>query len=430
MMLQALVVNSVTLVDNLMIGELGDLALSGVSSSNRYYLIANFCGNAIIAAGVIFLSQYYGAEDEGKMKECFRILLIFSLMTAVFFTILARIFPERILRFIIDDDDVVSVGAQYLRICCISYVPTILSMSIAGSMRALGKPRVPMMISIFSVILNVLFDYALIFGHFGLPALEVSGAALATLLARIIEMTIYLLVLKQSDLPFKTAVKDLFSFDRGLTKRLLSKAVPLLFNEFLYTFGTTFLLKCYSSRGVTVNTAYTMSMTFADLFFVLFSGMATATSVLIGIPLGAGEMEKARDNGYKLFVFSLLLSVLFGSLMFSASYLFPLLYRNVSEEALALAENFMKIMAFFFVVYMFNTQTYFTLRAGGQTRATMVMDSFFMWLVNIPVVYFFAYHTAIPVIFVYVIGQSTDFIKGFLSWHLLRREKWVANLTV
>ena len=429
LMLQALVVNSVTLVDNLMIGELGDAALSGVSSANRYYIIVNYCSTAISAAGIIFLSQYYGAQNENKMKECFRILTIFSLLTGAVFVFLARFFPEQILRFIIDDDEVVRLGGMYLKLCCLSYLPTIVSVCIGASMRALGRPKVPMLISIFSVLLNVAFDYVFIFGRFGLPALGVEGAAVATLLARLIEMILYIFALHASDMPFKTRITEFFRFEPVLMKRILSKAGPLLINEFLYTFGNTFLLKCYSFRGVSVNTAYTMTLTVQDLFFVLFSGMATATSVLIGIPLGAGELEKAKDNGYKLFVFSLLLSLLFGSVMFGVSFLFPVLYRNVSEDALYLAERFLKVNSLFFIAFTFNTQTYFTLRAGGQTRQTMVMDSVFMWSVMIPTVYILDYHTAIPVVIVYMIGQGTEFLKGILSWYFFRKEKWVVNLT-
>ena len=355
LMLQSLVVNSVTLVDNLMIGKLGDAALSGVSSANRYYMITNYCSIAISASGIIFLSQFYGAGNEKKMEECFRILTIFSMLGASIFVLAAYLFPDRILRFIINDDEVVRLGASYLKLCCLSYLPTVVSVCIASSIRALGKTKVPMMISIFSVLLNVLFDYIFIFGHFGVKAYGVVGAAYATMLARFIEMFLYIGALHISDFPFKTRLIDFFSFDKSLMISILSKALPLLVNEFLYTFGTTFYLKCYSVRGVTVNTAYTMAITFSDLFFVLFSGMATATSVLIGIPLGAGELEKAKDNGYKLFVFSLFLSLLFGVLMYSASYLFPVLYRNVSKEALELAESFMKVMALMFIAFMFNT---------------------------------------------------------------------------
>ena len=233
LMLQSLVVNSVTLVDNLMIGRLGDAALSGVSSANRYYILVNFCCLAITSAGVIFLSQYYGADNEKKMKECFRILTLFSLLAALAFVLLAHFFPEAILRFIIDDDAVVALGSSYLKICLFSYGPTVLSVCIASSIRALGRTKVPMVISICSVLLNVLFDYVLIFGHFGFRPMGVEGAAYATLLARLIEMALYLLILKLSDYPFKSELRDFLFFDVSLMKTILKTAIPLLINEFL-----------------------------------------------------------------------------------------------------------------------------------------------------------------------------------------------------
>ena len=430
LMLQALVVNSVTLVDNLMVGELGDLALSGISSANRYYMVMTYSTLGITGACVIFLAQFAGANNIPKMKESFRISLVLSLLMSFIFVSIAMFFPRNIVAFIVNDAKVIEIGAAYLSICCLSYIPTIISSCISQAMRAVGEAKIPMFISMFSVLVNVILDYLLILGRFNFPALGVRGAAIATLVARVLEMLIYLYTLKRNDFAFKTKITKIFSFELKLAKNILIKGLPLIFNETMWSFGMAFLVKCYSSRGVLVNTAYTMSATVSDLFFVLFSGMATATSVLVGTPLGANDLEKGRDNAYKLIIFSCLLSLVFALMLFGASFMMPLLYRNVSDEALALSSSFMKVMALFFILYMFNTQCYFTLRAGGDTRSTMFLDSFFMWLFNIPLVYFLAYLTDINVLLVYIIGQSTDLLKAFLSISLVRKEKWVSNLTV
>lgn len=430
LMLQALVVSSVTLVDNLMIGQLGDLSISGVSSANRYYMIMYYTAIGTIAACIIFLAQYYGANDESAMKETFRISLVSSLFLTLIFSLFAFFKADFIIKFIIDDKDVIDIGSRYLRICCFSYIPMVISNCIGQAMRALGKPKVPMYISIFSILLNVFFDYVLIFGCLGFPRLEIEGAAIATVIARFIEMLIYIYVLRISDFPFETRIRDIFKFRFILFKTIMFKAFPLILNEFLFTFGQTSILKCYSFRGVIVNTAYTIANMLADLFFVLFSGMSTAVSVLIGTPLGAGDLEKAKDNGYKLLVFSCMIALVFASLMFLSSFLIPLLYRNASIESITLAKQFLRVMAFFFIIYTFNTHIYFTLRSGGETTTTLFMDSLFMWTMVVPIVYYLAYHTNINVLNIYVVAQCTDFIKMFLSYYLFRKEKWVKNLTI
>lgn len=428
LMLQQLIVSSVNLVDNLMVGQLGDLSLSAVSSANRFYFIAQTGINGLVAACTIFLAQYHGAENEEKMRESYRFSLVSSYLLCSVFFIAAILFPNEIIRFFIKNEEIVLIGTQYLRIACLSYLPMVLSLATSSAMRAMGNTKTPLFISMFSVFTNVVLDYVLIFGEFGFPALGVEGAAIATVMARVLEMTLYMLALKKMDMPFKTRVTDLFHFTFDLAKNITKKAVPLCTNEILWSSGMATLMKLYSTRGVIANTAYSMTTTIADLFFVLFAGMATASTVMIGTSLGANRIDEARDNGYKLIVFSMLLSLVFAAVMFGSSFLVPSLY-NVSKEASDLASNFLRVESCLFWLYMFNTQCYFTLRAGGDTKSTMFMDSGFMWTFNLPLVTLLAYATDISIILLFVAGQCTDFVKAIISYKLVKKEKWLTNLT-
>lgn len=429
LMLQQLIVSSVNLIDNLMVGQLGDIALSAVSMANRFYMIVWAGVNGTIASSVIYLSQYRGASDEDHMKQSFRFMLVSSYLLCIVLFVIAFFFPEKVIGFFINDINVIRTGASYLKIAAISYLPSVLSLSVASAFRALGETKKPLYISIVSVLTNAIFNYLLIFGVFGFPQLGVVGAAIATLIARIVEAFIYLILLKRSDMPFKTNVFHLFRFELELAKRITIRALPLCINEILWSFGMSTLVRSYSSRGLVVNTAYSMASTIADLFFVLFGGMATASTVLIGTPLGANELEEAKENAYKLLGFSLILAFIFLVLMFSTSFVAPYLY-NVSMEAKDLSANFLRIMALFFVLYMFNTSIYFILRAGGDTKSTLFMDAGFMWSLCIPIVIVLSYKTNLPVLVVYALGQSTDILKACLSYYLLKKEKWVKNLTV
>ncbi len=430
LMFQQLIVASVNLVDNLMVGELGDVAVSGVACANRFYSICQYAVNGLIVSCIIFLSQYNGANDSKHMKQSFRFSIVASYTLILIFFLLACFMPEKIIGFIINDQEIIKCGSEYIRIACLSYLPLGISFPISQALRATGETKLPVTMSLVSLVINILFDYLLIFGHLGLPALGIKGAAIATVLARLIEAILYLYCIHKYEYSFNSSISQIFNFETSLAKKIIIKAIPLMLNETLWQLGMATLIKCYSSRGALVNTAYSISVTVSDIFFILFAGMATATTILVGTPLGANKLKEAKDNAYKLICFSMMLSLIFGLLMASSTLIVPYLYSKVSVDSLNLAKQFILVMAFFYILYMFNTQCFFTLRTGGDTRNTMFMDSCFMWAFNIPIVALLSYKTSLPVILVYIIGQSTDFVKAFIAYRMVRKEKWVKNLTI
>ncbi|MFV0551173.1 MAG: MATE family efflux transporter [Anaerorhabdus sp.] len=429
LMLQQLITGSVNLVDNLMVGQLGDAAIGGVAAVNRFYIIAQYGANGIVAAGSIFIAQYFGARNMDKMKESFRFLLNISIAIMLVFFLLVFIFPEAILGFFTNDLAVIEMGVLYARLVSFSYIPIAITLSISGSMRSIGETKIPLFVSAIAVLINTFLNYCLIFGNFGFPQLGIRGAAYATLVARFIETGLLLYFIKEYEFDFKTKVKELFHVPAALSKKIMIKAAPLAMNEILWAGGMATLFKFYSTRGPEVMSGFSISSTIGDIFFVLFGGMAAASTVLISQPLGANKLEEGRRHGYQLMGFSFILSFIFATLMFIASFYIPYLYQNISMDALKIAENMLRIQSFMFAIYVLNTQNYFVLRAGGDTKSTLIMDSAFMWLINIPLVAVLAYFTPIGIYALYIAGQSTDLIKLAFGYWLVRKEKWVRNLT-
>ena len=428
LMFQQLITSSVNLIDNLMVGQLGDAALGGVAAVNRYYMIATFGTNGILAAAAIFIAQYFGAKNLLKTKETFRFSILCAFAIMVPFALVGLNFPETIVRFFTDDAAILKEGAAYMKIAGFTFFPMALSLSINNAFRACGETKKPLVIGILTALCNTVLNYVLIFGHFGAPAMGVQGAALATLIARIFEMVTLLVVLKKSDMPFKSRVRNLFKFPFELAQRVLVKAAPLAVNEVLWSFGMATLFKFYSTRGPEVMSGYSISSTTSDIFFVLFGGMAVASNVLISQELGANHLDEARNNGYRLLGFSTMLSLIFGLGMFGASFVVPGLY-NVSDAAREVAVTVLRIQSCMFWIYMFTCMCYFILRAGGDTKNTLLMDSVFMWTVNLPLVGLCTYLTDFPIVGLYLVGQLTDLIKLFISYKMVRKEKWVRNLT-
>ena len=253
------------------------------------------------------------------------------------------------------------------------------------------------------------------------------GAAYGTIIARLVEVVIFLVVTKRLDFMFKTAVKDLFKISKKLVKAMTIKAVPLTINEIFWSSGMSILFMFYSTRGKEVMAGMSISGSVSDLFFTLFGGMAVATTVVVSQELGANRLKEARENAYKMIRFSIMLAVALGVLMFASSYIAPNFY-NVTDYSRETATTFLRIMSFMFWIYMTNAQCFFILRAGGDTKSTLLMDSVFMWLVNLPVVGLITYLTGFNVYVLYLAGQSTDFLKLVIAYGLVRKEKWVKNL--
>ncbi len=331
-MLQQLIVTSVNLIDNLMVGQLGDVSLSGVNAANRFYMVESMVIFGIIGSCMIFLSQFYGSNNYQKVKETFRFAIVSAFSVVVLFFVFSFFYSQNVIGYFSNDIRVISAGASYLHLASISFLPVAFSFVFSFSMRSLGETKIPLFISILAVSSNALFNYLLIFGNFNFPTLGIEGAAYATVIARFIELFAYLFVIKHNDFCFKTSIFDLFNISKDLIKKIITKAIPLVTNEFLWSFGMATLVKFYGTRGVVALTGQTIAQTTSDIFYILFSGMAVATTIMVGQKLGANQLEEAKDNAYKLFKFSIGLSLIFGALLFMSSYIVPNFY-NVSEES-------------------------------------------------------------------------------------------------
>lgn len=429
LMIQQLITSSVNLIDNLMVGQLGDIAVGGVAAVNRFYIIATYGTNGLINAAAIFIAQFYGAKDHDKMQQTFRFMLVSALIIILLFMIVGIFIPDIVVSFFSKDLQIIALGADYMRIAALSFLPMAITLCIATSMRSVGEIKLPLFASAIAVITNTCLNYCLIFGNFGFPYLGVQGAAIATLIARCLELIIISFFLKINDFEFKTSISKIFVISKEIINKVIVKALPLATNEILWSLGMATLFKFYSTRGIDVMSGYSISTTISDIFFVLYAGMAAASTVLISQPFGANDLEKGKSNAYKLLGFCFCLSFVFAFLMFGSTFIIPQLYSNISIEARNVATNFLRVQSILFWVYMFTTECFFILRSGGDTKNTLIMDSCFMWLVNIPLVGIFTYLTPVGYLGLYLVGQSTDLVKLVFAYHLIRKEKWVKNLT-
>lgn len=427
---QQLISTLFNVIDNFMVGQLDAISMAAVSVANKPTMIYSGCFVGMAGGAGLMLSQYFGAKEFGECQSIFSVEMLVGIAWSILFCAVMVLFPETIMGIFVSDMQTIEVGASYIRIASFSFIPAAVSMTCIFSMRALGYNRMPMIISVVSMLLNGVFNYCFIFGHFGAPEMGVEGAALGTLLARSCEMLCYLVILAKRSAFFTLEIKKAFTINKEVLKTFVKKAFPLTVNEVFWTTGFSIFFWAYAS----LNEVQVPAITIADLVVqvgqVISVGMASAVAVLIGTRLGAGEFREAKDNTKKLLSLVLVLATLSMLLAFAMSFTLPSIF-NVSDELKELAKQLSWIGAAFYIPNAIYCLCFFCLRAGGDTKNVFFLDSVYMWLLPVPVAVLMATfgQGSISVIVAMFAVQLLMNAKVFLSVRALRQGKWVRNIT-
>ncbi len=431
------ITNVVSLLDNVMVGQVGDLQMSGVSIVNTLIFVFNLCIFGASSGAGIFTAQFHGTDDQEGIRHTFRFkLLACSLLTVLGIGILLLADDILIGLYLTGEGDpaqaaqALQYGKEYLLIMLLGLPAFALSNVYSSTLRETGQTTLPMVAGIIAVVVNLIFNYILIFGHLGAPAMGVNGAAIATVLSRYVELVIIALwthVHKDKNPYIQGAFRSMY-IPCQLFGSIVRKGMPLLVNEFLWSTGMAVLNQSYSTCGLDVVPAMNINSTMNNLGSVAFLSMGNAVGIIMGQLLGAGAKEsQVRDTNRKLIVLSVLSGIIFGGLMAAASGVFPTLYKT-TDTVRALATNLILITAVLLPFHSYINAAYFTLRSGGQTTVTFLFDSCFVWAVCVPLAYCLSRFTDIPILPLYAICQSTDLIKSVLGAWMIKKGKWIQNL--
>lgn len=435
-MVQNGITNFVSMLDNIMVGAVGTVEMAGVSIANTILFVFNLAVFGAVSGAGIFGAQFYGKGDMDGVRQTFRYkLLICALLSAVGIAVF-YLFGESLISIYLrgegDAKDIagsLAVGKRYLRLMLLGIPPFVLVQSYAGTLREAGQTALPMKAGIAAVLVNLVFNWLLIFGNLGFPELKAEGAAIATVLSRYVEAAIVIIWTHahREQNPFAVGLYRQFSLPSGLVKRITVKALPLLLNETLWALGQAILTQCYSYRGYNVVSATTISSTIINVCNVAFLAMGSAIGIIVGQLLGAGKTEQAIDTDRKLIVFSELICILFGGILAGVSGLFPRLYRT-SEEIRSLASSFILISACVMPIHSFANAAYFTLRSGGKTFVTFLFDSVYACVIVAPIAYVLSRFTALPIVPLYLLTQLAEFGKCIIGFLMIRSRVWVQNI--
>jgi len=437
--IQSGITNFVSLLDNIMVGQVGTIPMSGVSIVNGLIFVFNLCVFGACSGAGIFTAQFHGSGDSEGVRHTFRFKFLITLTISILgFALFSALDEFLIGLYLTGQGDpataaqILAEGQKYLRIMVWGFLPFAVTQAYAGTLKETGNTFLPMLAGVAATLVNLIGNYILIFGHFGAPAMGASGAALATVISRFVELAIVALWTHRhrEQAPYIEGAFRSFRVPGRLMKSILVKGMPLLVNEFLWASGMAMMNQCYSTCGLDVVPAQNISSTLFNLSSVVFLSMGNAVGILMGQMLGAGNTEaQLRDSNRKLLFLSVASGLFFGSIMAAFSGIFPRLY-NTTDSVRQLATVLICVNAIMMPFNSYTNATYFTLRSGGQTLVTFLFDSCFVCGVCVPVAFCLSRFTDISIIPLFLICQSLELLKCAIGAFMLKKGKWIQNLTV
>ena len=437
-MIQNGITNFVSLLDNIMVGQVGTEEMSGVAIVNQLLFIFYLCIFGGLSGAGIFTAQYYGQRDDDGIRHTFRYKLWLGIIiVAVALIVFSLCGPFLINAFLTNDGssgnvtEALNHGLSYMKIVLLGLPPIMIVNVYAGTLRDCGKTTLPMIASSCAVFVNLILDWILIFGHFGAPELGVEGAATATVIARYIEAGIVVIWCHKNTekIPYIKGLYRTMKVPKKIVKEVFIKGTPLFLNEALWSAGIAVLMQCYSTRGITAVAALNIGNTINNLLNGVFIALGDTVAIIVGQLLGAGKMKEARDTDTKIIAFSVTTGFLVAICLVGTSFFFPKLY-NTSSEIQELAAKLIVLQAVFIPQMALLHSSYFTLRSGGKTIVTFLFDSAFLWVISVPIAFCLSRYTGLPLLGLFAIINSIDLIKSGVGVCLVKKGGWLQTITV
>ncbi|MDR3333368.1 MAG: MATE family efflux transporter [Treponema sp.] len=433
-MLQQLIMSMVSLIDNFMVAGLGDINMAAVNVSNQINFVFIVIVNTICGAGGIYIAQFKGAGDVEGMRHAYRFKVILALAASVLYFILYWTVPEGMLKIMTMGNAaqgaIVATGKVYLRFTSWALVPMAISLAIGSSFRETGEPKIPLIISAAATLVNTTGNWLLIYGNLGAPRLEVSGAAIATIIARCVEVVIFLIYVRSRKTAFFVAFNRVFNIHKSLIKTILTKSGMMFLSEASWISSETIMTALYNGRGgAEVVAGMAAGWTIANIFFLLFGGIWTTATVLIGGSLGAGKLETARSRAAWIKSGAVAAGIIIAILGAGASTaLIPLVFTNLTIAARSISLGLVYVILIYLPLWCLLNAQFAISRAGGDTAMGMYADVSVNTLIFVPGAFILTLCTSLEPVVMFAILKSSDIAKYFVARHFFNKERWVRNL--
>ena len=427
---QQLITASLNMVDVLMVGQLGETSIAALGLANQVFFLLILFLFGVTSGMAIFTAQFWGKRDEASIRLVLGISLSISVLASGLFTLAALLIPETIMGFYTEDRAVIELGASYLRIVGLSYIMVGIVTSYMAVLRSMAMVMLTAVVTVMALIFKTGLGYILIFGKWGLPALGVRGAAIATALGWTFELILLLILVYALRTPLAANPLTFFRFDRVFLFRVLRTSMPAAVNEVFWSFGITVYNAVYARIGTDAIAAVNINATIEELFFVLFIGLGNACSVMVGNKIGAGEKDISYEYGRRFLTLGILGALLAGMTVILIRE--PFIGLGLYDISPAAADDLRMLMLAFSLSLWLRAHNFMlfigALRAGGDTRFAMFMEIFSIWTVGVPMALLGGFVFHLPVYWVYVMVLAEEAVKAIVIQFRFHSRKWIHDL--
>ena len=419
--IQNLITSSLNMLDTMMIGKVGELELASVGIANQYYFLYSLLANSIPIGSGVLIAQLWGKKDTLNIKRTLSRSLFYNIILTLGFMILGLSLPGKIMSIFSNDPAVINIGIDYLKIVVISYLFTSITFTFASGLRSIGNTKLPMWGSFIGLIVNGVLNAILIFGLFGAPKMGIKGAALATLIARIVEFIIVVGAVYLKVDVLKLSFKDMLELSKSLSETLNKVTLPIFLNESCWAFGNITYTAIYASIGTSAAASIQICSTIMNLFMIVAFGLANAGVVIIGNEIGANREDEAISASKKISSLSVKISIVLAIVL--ALLAKPIVsFFNVSAEVKMAAQYILYIYALVMVFKVYNAVMIVgILRGGGDTTYGSILQGLTLWLIGIPLAAFAAFIIKLPIYFVVMFAAVEEIIKVFFKHIYFKR---------
>ena len=427
--IQNLLSNLINMIDTVMVGGLGEVSVASIGIANQYFFLYNMALSGIIGGSALFIAQFYGKSDKDNIRKITALSVISSLVLGIIFMLVAIFSPKFIINFFSQDEQVIKVAVNYFLIIGFCYPIIAINNVFSMGSRSIRNPKLGMICSTISLSINIILNYIFIFGKLGMPALGASGAALATVIARIIELILlisYIYFIK-NDYELRFTFKDIKVINKDLVKAYVSKTIPTFLNDTLWAFGTVLYAVAYSRAGTSAIAASQIASSTGNFFIITAVCVAIGSSIMIGNELGADNIEKAIDYSKKFSKLVTIVGIIFGGLLIIS---IPMLLKifSVSPSLAPDIINIFIIMGVLMALKTFNTFIIIgVLRSGGDTKYALFLEMGCMWFVSLPLTFFAAYK-GLPIYILVALTYTEEVAKFIFGVPRVLSKKWAKNI--
>lgn len=432
--LQNFISFAVNMMDTVMLGKADGtgIFLSAASLGNQPFFILSMIAFGLAGAATVLSAQYWGKQEVKTIRIIFSIVLKLCFVASVVFGVAVIAFPEQIMKLYSSSPEIIAAGADYLRIVGIAYIFSGISITMICSLRCVELVKISVVVNLISFFTNVFLNYCLIFGNLGFPRLGIKGAAIATVIARIVEFIIVFIYVLFIDKRLKFRFKDIFLFNKEIAKDLFKFGGPVFANEVLWSLGTTVQaailghITYANGDPVAANSIASTVMQFAT---IIIFGVANAAAVVVGKAIGENDIEKAKRSAKRIRIMSLIVGFVAMCTIFLLKPL-ALSFYDVPETTRALASDFLTVTAFIVFFISFSaTSIMGILRGAGDTRFCLWAEMGALWVAATPLAFIAAYVLQLPVVLVLILMRIDEPLKSLICFIRMKGNKWIKSVT-